>query len=66
MSLKITTGNSKNKISVTGEFTIYDAAAYHEILKNAFLPDRDMQIDLRAVEEIDSSANSILTVLLVL
>lgn len=62
MSINIDTSTGVNKVTVEGELTIYEAANYHEALKEGFQADKDLEIDLAGVEETDASGIQLLAV----
>lgn len=62
MAINIDTQSGSNRVVVDGEFTIYDASEFHDALKMGFHPDKDIEFDLSAVEEIDSSGLQLIAV----
>ena len=60
MSLKI--NNKKNLMSLTfsEEMTIYTAQEYRETILKKFSPEKNIEVDLSTVEEIDTSGLQLL------
>ena len=63
MALKIETKKQINRIQIDGDLTIYEVGEYQETLKQAFLPDKPVELDLGEVEEIDTSGLQLVAVL---
>ncbi len=55
MSIRIEADNEKSSIFIDGELTIYTAQEYTQSLTDGFIADKTLELDLSAVEEIDTS-----------
>ncbi len=62
MALTIETENDINRVKIDGDLTIYNASEYCQIFKESFKSDKNLEIDLSAVEEVDTSGLQILAV----
>ena len=63
MALKIETKNQINRIHIDGDLTIYEVSEYQEALKQEFLPDKPLELDLGEVEEFDTSGLQLIAAL---
>jgi anti-anti-sigma factor len=60
MALKIEIQDDTNKLLIDEDLTIYNAAEYHQALVEGFKADKNLEIDLSTVEEIDTSGLQLL------
>ena len=60
MSINITDNGQTVSLTITGELTIYTALEYRNSILEGFSSKRNLDIDLDAVEEIDSSGLQLL------
>ena len=61
MALKIETKDNINQIHIEGDLTIYEVADYLDTLKQTWMQDKAIELDLSAVEEIDTSGLQLIT-----
>ncbi len=60
MGLTIETGNDKSLLSIDGELTIYTVMQNQKSLVEKFSPDKMLEVDMSAVDEIDLSGLQLL------
>lgn len=63
MGLKIKTTKRKHLLKIDGELTLYMAAEYKEALMGKYLPDRNLEVDLSKVVDIDTGGLQLLIAL---
>ncbi len=54
MAIKIVNDNDRSLLSIEGELTIYTAAEYKKYLVKNFITDKELEVDLEGVDEIDT------------
>jgi len=60
MAINMIKDKNKSLLSIDGELTIYTATEYKNYLVENFSPDHALEIDLKGVEEIDTSGLQLL------
>ncbi len=61
MAIKIETKDNINQIHIEGDLTIYEVADYLDKLKQNLMADKAVELDLGAVEELDTSGLQLIT-----
>ena len=54
MAIKMVNENDRYLLSIEGELTIYTAAEYKKYLVENFVADKELEVDLEGVDEIDT------------
>ena len=60
MGIKIENNKNKTSLCIDGELTIYTAQEYRQSILAGFTTNKDLELDLAEVEEIDTSGLQIL------
>ena len=60
MSVKIENDEEKTSLCIDGELTIYTAQEYRQSIIGGFTVDKNLELDMTGVEEIDSSGLQLL------
>jgi len=63
MAIKMVNVDDKNLLSIEGELTIYTAAEYKKYLVENFVADKELEVDLDGVDEIDTCGLQLLAAL---
>ena len=63
MSIKIENDEEKTSLYIDGELTIYTAQEYREAIIGSFSADKNLELDMADVEEIDTSGLQLLAAL---
>jgi anti-sigma B factor antagonist len=63
MGVKVTTGDNSCRVCLEGELTIYKVAEYRQALLDSCQWDRDIEVDLSEVSELDSAGLQLLAAL---